>query len=120
MSLCFLEKCALTSLIGLLPATVAFAQSTPPEGSLSANELAPAVVANELKVQDGKSKSLDVPRKEEQGEEEGERSRPDWSRPSRLVVSSRRTRTECERGTGPDSHGSIGISVKNGGVQRTP
>ena len=51
MPLCFFEKCVLTCLTGLLPAAVAFAQSAPPDVALSANELARAVVANELKVQ---------------------------------------------------------------------
>jgi hypothetical protein len=68
MSLSFLEKCALTSLIGLLLAIVAFAQSTHPDGSLSANELARAVVVNELKVQDGNhSRWMYRVDKEEQG-----------------------------------------------------
>src|SRR6516162_3856993 len=52
MTLCFLRKCALTGLISLFPAAVAFGQSTP-EPVISANDLARAVVANELTVQDG-------------------------------------------------------------------
>jgi len=52
MTLCFFRKCALTGLIGLFSAAVAFGQSTPEPG-ISANDLARAVVANELKVQDG-------------------------------------------------------------------
>src|SRR5215471_14022436 len=52
MSLCLLEKCALTCVIGFLPGAVAFGQSASPGRSISANDLARAVVANELKVQD--------------------------------------------------------------------
>jgi hypothetical protein len=52
MTLYFLRKCALAGLIGFFSAAVAFGQSTP-RGGISANDLARAVVVNELKVQDG-------------------------------------------------------------------
>jgi hypothetical protein len=53
MSLLVLEKCALTGLIGLLLAAGAFGQSASPDDlGTSANDLARAVVANELRVQD--------------------------------------------------------------------
>jgi hypothetical protein len=52
MSLCFLGKCALTGLMSIFSAAVALGQSTP-DGGISANDLVRAVVANELKVQDG-------------------------------------------------------------------
>jgi hypothetical protein len=51
MSLCSLEKCALTGLFGLLLVATSFGQSPADRGN-SANDLAHAVVANELKVQD--------------------------------------------------------------------
>ena len=51
MSLCSLEKCALTGLLGLLLVAASFGQSPADRGN-SANDLARAVVAKELKVQD--------------------------------------------------------------------
>jgi len=49
----FLGKYALAGLIAVSPAIAAHAQAASAEHSMSANELARAVVANELKVQEG-------------------------------------------------------------------
>jgi hypothetical protein len=53
MSLPFLARCTLTGLIALLPIAAAFGQSAPAGLPVSANDLVRAVVANELKPQDG-------------------------------------------------------------------
>jgi hypothetical protein len=67
MSLCIFGKCALTGLMGILSAAVTFGQSTP-DAKISANDLARAVVANELKVQDGnRSRWMYRVDREEQG-----------------------------------------------------
>ena len=55
MSLPFLARCALTGLLALLLAVAAFSQSAYVDRATSANDLARAVVANELKSQDAKS-----------------------------------------------------------------
>jgi hypothetical protein len=52
MSLRFLGRCALTGLLSLLLAVAAFSQSASVDREMSANDLARAVVANELKSQD--------------------------------------------------------------------
>ena len=52
MSLRFFGRCALTGLLALSPVGAAFGQSAPADRAISANDLARAVVANELKVQD--------------------------------------------------------------------
>jgi hypothetical protein len=52
MSLGFLGRCALTGLVALLPAGATFCQSASADEAISANDLARAVVANELKSQD--------------------------------------------------------------------
>jgi hypothetical protein len=49
----FVGRCAITALIPLLPAATAFSQSASIDTGISANDLARAVVANELKSQDG-------------------------------------------------------------------
>ena len=54
MSLRFFGRCALTGLLALSPVGAAFGQSAPADRAISANDLARAVVANELKVQDEK------------------------------------------------------------------
>ncbi len=48
----FVGRCAITVLIALLPAATAFSQSDSVDRGTSANDLARAVVANELKSQD--------------------------------------------------------------------
>src|SRR5437870_6956429 len=48
----FVGRCAITVLIALLPAATAFSQSDSVDRATSANDLARAVVANELKSQD--------------------------------------------------------------------
>src|SRR5437899_913232 len=48
----FVGRCAVTVLIALLPAATAFSQSDSVDRGISANDLARAVVANELKSQD--------------------------------------------------------------------
>jgi len=48
----FVGRCAITVLIALLPAATAFSQSDSVDRGISANDLARAVVANELKSQD--------------------------------------------------------------------
>lgn len=53
MSLPFLGRCALVALIALSPIAAAFSQSTSAGPPVSANDLVRAVVANELKPQDG-------------------------------------------------------------------
>jgi hypothetical protein len=53
MSLCFLGRCALTGSIALLSAGAASSQSAAADRAISANDLARAVVANELRAQDG-------------------------------------------------------------------
>jgi hypothetical protein len=53
MSLCFLGRCALTGLIAVSAIGAAFSQSASTDRAISANDLARAVVANELKAQDG-------------------------------------------------------------------
>src|SRR6202023_3602506 len=55
MLLRFLARCALTGLLALLLAVAAFSQSAYVDRATSANDLARAVVANELKSQDAKS-----------------------------------------------------------------
>jgi hypothetical protein len=52
MSLYFLGRCAVTGWLALLPTGVAFCQSASADRAISANDLARAVVANELKSQD--------------------------------------------------------------------
>jgi hypothetical protein len=52
MLLRFFERCALSGLLALLPAGVALSQSASADQAISANDLARAVVANELKSQD--------------------------------------------------------------------
>src|SRR3984893_13250728 len=52
MLLRFLARCALTGLLALLLAVAAFSQSASVDRATSANDLARAVVANELKSQD--------------------------------------------------------------------
>jgi len=52
MSLRFFGRCALIGLLALSPVEAAFGQSAPADRAISANDLARAVVANELKVQD--------------------------------------------------------------------
>lgn len=49
MSLRFFGRCALTGLLALSPVGAAFGQSAPADRAISANDLARAVVANELK-----------------------------------------------------------------------
>ena len=53
MSPHFLGKCLLAGLSALVQASVVVAQSSSPDQTLSANDLARAVVANELNAQDG-------------------------------------------------------------------
>jgi len=53
MSPRFLERYALPGLLALLPIGAAFSQSTSARPAISANDLVRAVVANELKAQDG-------------------------------------------------------------------
>jgi hypothetical protein len=53
MSLPFFRSCTLAGLIALLPIATAFGQSPPAGPPVSANDLVRAVVANELKPQDG-------------------------------------------------------------------
>jgi len=53
MSSPFLARCTLAGLIALLPITAAFSQSTSAGPPVSAKDLVRAVVANELKPQDG-------------------------------------------------------------------
>jgi len=53
MSFRFLERCALPGLLALLPLGTAVSQSPTARPALSANDLVRAVVANELKPQDG-------------------------------------------------------------------
>src|SRR4029077_15005102 len=53
MSSPFLARCTLAGLIALLPITAAFNQSASAGPPVSANDLVRAVVANELKPQDG-------------------------------------------------------------------
>jgi hypothetical protein len=53
MSLRFLRRCALNGLIALLPIAAAFSQAASAGPVISANDLVRAVVANELKAQDG-------------------------------------------------------------------
>ena len=53
MSLRFFARCILAGLIPLLPIAPAFGQSAPAGPPLSANDLVRAVVANELKPQNG-------------------------------------------------------------------
>lgn len=53
MSFRFLERCALSGLLALLPIRIAFSQSPSARPAISANDLVRAVVANELKPQDG-------------------------------------------------------------------
>jgi hypothetical protein len=53
MSLRFLARCTLAGLIALLPIAAAFSQSGASGPAISANDLVRAVVANELKPQDG-------------------------------------------------------------------
>lgn len=52
MSLRLLRRCALTGLLALLLAVAAFSRSSSVDRAMSANDLARAVVANELKSQD--------------------------------------------------------------------
>jgi hypothetical protein len=68
MSVRLLGKYVLSGLIAVLPARVAPAQSGSAEQTISANDLARAVVANELKVQDGNhSRWMYRSEREEQG-----------------------------------------------------
>ena len=68
MSLRFLGRCALAGLIALLPIGAAFSQSASGGPAISANDLARAVVANELKAQDGsRSRWMYRVDREEQG-----------------------------------------------------
>jgi hypothetical protein len=60
MSLCFLGRCALTGLIALSPISVAFSQSASTDRAISANDLPPAVITNELKAQDESGERLPV------------------------------------------------------------
>jgi hypothetical protein len=53
MSSPFLARCTLAGLIALLPIAAAFGQSAPAGPPVSANDLVRAVIANELKPQDG-------------------------------------------------------------------
>ena len=53
ISLRFLARCTLAGLITLLPIAAAFSQSAASGPAISANDLVRAVVANELKPQDG-------------------------------------------------------------------
>ena len=53
MSLPFFRRCTLAGLMALLPIAAAFGQSAPAGPPVSANDLVRAVVANELKPQDG-------------------------------------------------------------------
>jgi hypothetical protein len=85
MSLCFLGRCALTGLIAVSAIGAAFSQSASTDRAISANDLARAVVANELKAQD-RSHSRWIYRldSEEQGKKKAKRScsgRAGFSRP---------------------------------------
>jgi len=53
MSLPFFARCTLAGLIALLPIAAALSQSASAGPPVSANDLVRAVVANELKPQDG-------------------------------------------------------------------
>jgi len=68
MSLRFLVRCALIGLLALLPTSAAFCQSASAGWAISANDLARAVVDNELKSQDANhSRWMYHVDKEEQG-----------------------------------------------------
>ena len=68
MSLRFLGRCALAGWIALLPIGAAFSQSASAGPAISANDLVRAVVANELKAQDGsRSRWMYRVDREEQG-----------------------------------------------------
>lgn len=54
MSLPFLGRCTLAGLIALLPVAAVFSQSASVGPAISANDLVRAIVANELKPQDGR------------------------------------------------------------------
>ena len=101
MSLRFLGRCAVAGLISLLLIAAAFRQSASAGPAISANDLVRAVVANELKAQDGShSRWMYRVNREEQGKKK-----------AKDVVQTRIARLRAAAASLRAIAGQIGVSV---------